>query len=165
MEARMDPRARHLIQELQLAPHPEGGFYREVFRSASTVRPEDGRSPRAALTTIYFLLTAGQHSRWHRVRSDEVWHAYEGDPLELLQAPPDCAAVDRVLLGPLEAGAQPSHTVPAGWWQAARPRGAFSLVGCSVGPGFDFADFSFLRDEAPLTARLQLTAPDLVSLL
>ena len=90
----MHPRAAELIAALDLRPHPEGGFYRQIFRSAMQVSPMDGRSPRAALTTIYFLLTEGSFSRWHQVASDEVWHLYEGGPLELLelgaQVSPSC---------------------------------------------------------------------------
>ena len=81
----MHARAAELIAQLSLQPHPEGGYYREVFRSAGVVTPADGRGARAALTTIYFLLPAGAASRWHRVTSDEVWHFYEGDPIELLE--------------------------------------------------------------------------------
>ena len=113
-------RAARLIEELGLVPHPEGGWYRELHRSAATVTPADGRPPRAALTTIYFLLPAGEHSRWHRVASDEVWHFYEGHPIELLVAPPDLAHVERVRLGPALGSNGPVHTVPAGWWQAIR---------------------------------------------
>lgn len=92
----MDPRAAQLIERLALVPHPEGGHYREIQRSALRVRPLDGRGERAATTGIYFLLAAGEHSRWHRVASDETWHHYEGDALELLVAAPgfefqDCA--------------------------------------------------------------------------
>ena len=83
----MHPRAAELITQLQLERHPEGGYYREIFRSADLVEPADGRGPRAALTTIYFLLPAGITSRWHRVTSDEVWHLYEGGPLEVLRRP------------------------------------------------------------------------------
>src|ERR1044071_8201553 len=79
----MHRRARELIGELHLEPHPEGGYFREIFRSAFKVQPLDDRSARSALTTIYFLLLKGQHSRWHRVASDEAWHFYAGDPLEL----------------------------------------------------------------------------------
>jgi len=160
----MHLRAQQLIDRLQLRPHPEGGFYREIFRSALLVRPDDERPPRTALTTIYFLLAEGQHSRWHRVRSDEVWHAYEGEGLELFQSPPDLTAIDRIALGSSHAGEEPVHTVPAGWWQAARPRGPFSLVGCTVGPGFDFADFSFLRDDTALVEQLATRAPELSEL-
>lgn len=140
-------RAEELIAALGLQPHPEGGWYAEVFRSASTVQPADARGTRSALTTIYFLLTAGQTSRLHRVASDEVWHFYEGDPLELTVAPGNLASLSRVTLGPVSASSAPVHTVPAGFWQGARPLGAYTLVGCTVGPGFDFADFELLETE------------------
>ena len=81
----MHVRAEELIATLGLRPHPEGGFFREIFRSSTLVTPADGRGPRSALTTIYFLLTEGTHSRWHHVISDEVWHLYEGGPLEVLE--------------------------------------------------------------------------------
>jgi predicted cupin superfamily sugar epimerase/predicted GNAT family N-acyltransferase len=137
-------RPDELIATLGLRPHPEGGWYAEVFRSASTVQPGDARGTRSALTTIYFLLTAGQTSRLHRVASDEVWHFYEGDPLELTTAPGDLSALARTTLGPAAEASAPVFTVPAGVWQGARPLGAYTLAGCSVGPGFDFADFEML---------------------
>src|SRR6185369_15637793 len=84
----MHPRAAELITKLNLERHPEGGYYREIFRSTDLVAPADGRGPRAALTTIYFLLPAGIVSRWHRVASDAVWHLYEGGPLEVLSVDP-----------------------------------------------------------------------------
>ncbi|MGE0393403.1 MAG: GNAT family N-acetyltransferase [Vicinamibacterales bacterium] len=146
-------RAEELIAELGLQPHPEGGWYAEVFRSTSPVQPADGRGVRSALTTIYFLLTAGQTSRLHRVTSDEVWHFYEGDPLELTIAPGDLVSRSLTTLGPAGASSAPVCTVPAGCWQAARPLGAYTLVGCTVGPGFDFADFELLDVEIrPITA-------------
>ena len=141
------PRPEELIDSLGLRPHPEGGWYAEVFRSESTVAPADGRGSRRALTTIYFLLTAGQVSRLHRVTSDEVWHFYEGSPLALLVAPGDLASLSGVTLGPVGQAAAPVFTVPAGWWQGARPLGDYTLVGCTVGPGFDFADFELLDPE------------------
>ena len=104
---------------LALAPHPEGGFFREVFRSAERVQPTDGRATRSALTTIFFLLAEGQASRWHAVASDEVWHLYEGGPLELLVAPPDVGRVERAILGRPGDGALPTYTVAARCWQAA----------------------------------------------
>lgn len=137
---------RALIAQLTLAPHPEGGHYREVFRSALSVQPQDDRSPRSALTAIHFLLAAGEQSRWHRVRSDEVWHFSAGAPMELLLMTPDLARQERVVLGRLEDGRTPFHVVPAEWWQAARPMGDHSLCSCVVGPGFDFADFAFMDD-------------------
>lgn len=157
-------RAAALIDQLRLEPHPEGGFFRQIYKSSSRVQPADDRPERAALTTIYFLLAEGMHSRWHRVRSDEVWHLYEGGPLELLQAAPDASAVERIVLGPAATTSGPVHVVPAGWWQAARPLSAYVLVGCTVGPGFEFADFSFLRDEPESLARLRRIDPSLAAL-
>lgn len=129
-------RPRALIAALGMQPHPEGGHYVEIFRSAS-------------LTSIFFLLSAGEISRWHRVLgSDEAWHFYEGDPIELLTAAPGFARVERRVLGPVSAAERPVFVVPGGVWQAARTTGAYTLVGCSVGPGFEFANFEMLRDDA-----------------
>lgn len=157
-------RARDLIEQLALAPHPEGGSYRQIYRSSSIVQPADGRGARRSLTTIYFLLEAGQHSRWHRVRSDEAWHLYEGDPLELFVADPAVREVTPILLAPIGMG-QPVHVVPAGWWQAARATGPYGLAGCTVGPGFEFDDFAFLRDDAAACEALRAVAPSLAVLL
>lgn len=151
----MHRRATELIEALGMIPHPEGGFYRELYRSSSQVQPGDGRAVRAALTTIYFLLAEGMHSRWHRVASDEVWHLYEGGPLDLFQTTPEGDAVQRIVLEPASVSGGPVHVVPAGHWQAARAQCDYALVGCTVGPGFDFADFSFLRDAPEALARLR----------
>lgn len=151
----MDPRAKELIQKLKLEPHPEGGFYREIWRSGIRVKPADARLERSALTTIYFLLVKGQSSRWHSVSSDEIWHFYEGDGLELFVADPDFKKNEKRILGSLDDLHSPVSTVPAGYWQAAKPIGAYALVGCSVGPGFDFADFCFLRDEPSLAEKVR----------
>jgi len=148
----MHSRAAELIATLGLRPHPEGGYFAEVYRSAARVQPSDSRSERAALTTIYFLLTAADVSCWHRVRSDEVWHFYEGDPLELVTADPDFAHVTRRLLGRATVGTHPVHVVRADEWQAARSTGDYTLVGCTVGPGFEFEDFEMLRDRADAEA-------------
>jgi predicted cupin superfamily sugar epimerase len=142
----MSHRAAELVKELSLVPHPEGGLYREVYRSDCQVHPEDGRGLRPAITGIYFLLPAGALSRWHRVRSDELWHFYEGSSLELLVGTPSCDRIERHLLGPCSDNQYPMLTVRAGWWQAARSTGAYTLVGCTVGPGFDFADFVLAAD-------------------
>ena len=136
-------RARELVQALGLAPHPEGGFYRELFRSPLRVRGEGGE--RSALTVIHFLLPAGARSALHRVQgADEAWHFVEGDPLELAWFTE--AGETRVRLGAPAHGGLPVAVVPAGAWQAARPRGAYALVSCDVAPGFEFADFALLRD-------------------
>ncbi len=142
----MHPRATALIEILGLIPHPEGGYFSEVFRSGAHVQPDDGRPRRAALTTIYFLLPAGEVSRWHRVSSDEVWHYYEGDPLELWLADREFSDVAAHRLGPVGSATVPVRVAPANQWQAARTMGAYTLVGCTVGPGFDFVDFMLLRD-------------------
>jgi predicted cupin superfamily sugar epimerase len=158
-------RSRELIRMLRLQPHPEGGHYREVFRAAEQVQPQDGRPARSGLTSIYFLLARGEFSRWHRVASSEAWHHHEGGELELLVAPPSFERVASVRLGRVSEGVRPSYALPPGWWQAARPLGDYALCGCDVGPGFDFADFSFLRDEPRLAARLASLDPAAASLL
>jgi predicted cupin superfamily sugar epimerase len=140
----MNERVRTLIRELGLAAHPEGGWYRETFRSTASVRREADGAQRSSLTSIHFLLAAGQVSRWHRVAADEAWHHHEGGALELLSFPPDGGTLHRVALG--AATGRWAHVVPANWWQAAQPLGDYALVGCTVGPGFDFADFVLLPD-------------------
>jgi predicted cupin superfamily sugar epimerase len=141
----MHPRAQALLRSLELAPHPEGGYYREVFRSQHTVDPEDGRGRRSALTLIAFLVVEGRPSRWHRVVSDECWHWIEGSSLELRVTNP---AIDRITPVRLGAGedALPTHVVSSGFWQAARALGPYALVTCAVAPGFDFADFTMMAD-------------------
>ena len=162
----MRPRATELITLLDLRPHPEGGYYREVFRSSEHVTPDDGRGERAALTTIYFLLTAGSHSRWHRVTSDEVWHLYEGGPLEILELHASGDTLDRHQLAHIGDGAgAPVHTVAAGRWQAARPLGEYVLVGCTVAPGFEFSDFRLLSDEPNRAAAVRARWPDAAELI
>ena len=144
-------RAEELSQQLELVPHPEGGAFREVFRSARPVRPVDGRPERSALTAIYFMLSAGEESRWHRVASDEAWVWLEGAPLELFVADAPGPAAERLVLGPVGPGSAPVHVVPAGAWQAARSTGEYTLVSCMVGPGFDFDDFEL--DPGPALPR------------
>lgn len=156
----MDARAAHLITALDLAPHPEGGHYRRIHRSGSQVQPQDNRGERAALTSIYFLLAAGEVGRWHRVASDEVWHHYEGAPLELLIADPGFRHITRHRLGPLNEATEPVRVVPAGYWQAAHSTGAFTLTGCTVGPGFDFADFELLENPERIPPATRQEHPD-----
>jgi predicted cupin superfamily sugar epimerase len=159
VEAVSEPRVRTLIETLGLVAHPEGGYYVETYRSGALVRRADGRGDRPSLTTIYFLLPDGALSRWHRVASDEVWHFYEGAPLELLELSPDLVSVRRHTLGPLDGLQAPACVIPAGHWQAARSTGSYTLVGCTVGPGFDFADFTLLSDEPEAAARVRAEFP------
>ncbi len=142
----MNARAEQLIRELGLRPHPEGGHYAEVHRSPF-------------VTAIYFLLRADEKSRWHRVLSEEIWHFYEGEPLELLQLSPEGTDLERIVLGPLSDRQRPVHCVPGNYWQAARSRGAFTLVGCTVAPAFQFADFALLKDSPALAAAISRKHP------
>lgn len=160
----MHERATELIRTLGMTAHPEGGYFREVFRSGETVRASHDRE-RSALTTIYFLLTAGAHSAWHRVRSDEAWHHYEGAPLELLVIDPGLTTLKRQLLGPVDENCAPVRVVPVECWQAARTTGDYTLVGCTVGPGFDFADFTMLRDAPEGAERLRHDLPEVIPFL
>ncbi len=137
--------ADEIVTLLGLAPHPEGGAYRETFRDSVAT---DGRAvDRAASTAIYFLLRAGEVSRWHRVDAAEVWHWYAGAPLKLsmagdAEAPCSAGDVSHVTLGmDLRAGDRPQAVVPAGHWQQACSLGAWTLVGCTVAPGFLFERF------------------------
>jgi uncharacterized protein len=161
----MIDRAAALITMLGLRPHPEGGYYGELYRSDATVDPADGRGPRPALTTIYFLLPHGTVSRWHRLQSDEVWHFYEGAPLDLWMASSEGDQVDQYRLGPLDGAQRPVWTVPAGRWQAARSTGGYTLVGCTVGPGFDFRDFALAAEQPAVGSVLRTRYPALAELL
>jgi uncharacterized protein len=131
------PSAADIIRLLGLAPHPEGGHFRQTFRDAREL--EGGR---AASTAIYFLLARGERSHWHKVDAVEVWHYYAGAPLVLEIAATAQGPVERLTLGPdLAAGEQPQGVVPAHTWQAARSLGDWTLVGCTVAPGFEFSGF------------------------
>lgn len=156
------PRATELVETLGLLPHPEGGWFREVFRSATSVAPPDGRGPRNALTAIYFLLDEGQQSRWHRVRSDEAWAHLEGVPLDLWQWDAATGQASCSTLGPVSGMQRPQAVVPAGLWQAARPQpGGHTLVASMVGPGFNFADFSLMDTTSPEATRIRQDWPAL----
>lgn len=136
-----------LAEALDLRPHPEGGWFRETFRSSVTCHPPGYPGPRAAATAIYFLLHPGEESRWHVVRSPELWLWHHGGPLTLMLggsgAQPAPGAGPQWTLGPeLAAGAHPQLLVPGGVWQAARPATDQPvLVSCVVAPGFDENDF------------------------
>jgi predicted cupin superfamily sugar epimerase len=125
--------ADRLVEMLDLKPHPEGGHFRETFR--------DSNQGRAHSTAIYFLLKAGEASRWHRIDAAEVWHFYRGAPLELR------INEKTFILGPdIDEAQAPQIVVPPGAWQAARSLGDYTLVGCMVAPGFEFAHFEMAPD-------------------
>ena len=145
--------AADLVQRLGLQPHPEGGWFRETYRASETLTalPRRFDGARSVSTAIYFLLEVGQCSHLHRIRSDEVWHFYAGDPLIVVEIDPE-GGLRTTRLGGGE-GAVYQHVVPAGAWFGATlaEGGRFTLVGCTVAPGFDFADFE-LADRAALLA-------------
>jgi predicted cupin superfamily sugar epimerase len=129
--------AHDIIRLLDLRPHPEGGHFRETFRDPRTV------GGRACSTAIYFLLARGERSHWHKVDAVETWHYYAGAPLQLHIASTDTGPIQRMTLGPdLARGERPQAVVPAHAWQAAQSLGDWTLVGCTVAPGFDFAGFT-----------------------
>ena len=134
--------AEEVIRRLGLLPHPEGGFYRETYRSALLLELSDGRR-RAACTAIHYLLPAGTWSAWHRVASDEIWHHYDGGVLLLHVLGLGTRRLHR---------REPQALVPAGVWQAAEPEDGAVLCGCTVAPGFEFADFEMGRADELLAA-------------
>ena len=138
----MRSEADGLIELLALNPHPEGGYFRETFRDCGQAPAgRDGNQGRAYSTAIYFLLKAGEVSRWHRVDAAEVWHFYRGAPLELR------IGTQVFILGAdIDEAQVPQIVVPAGAWQAARSLGDYTLAGCTVAPGFDFEHFELASD-------------------
>ena len=133
------PSAADIIARLDLKPHPEGGHYRETFRDNGC--DADGRS---RSTAIYFLLARGERSHWHRIDATEVWHYHAGDALTLRIA--DGGGTRSITLGPdIAVGAVPQAIVPAHAWQAAESTGDWTLVGCTVAPGFEFASFELAQ--------------------
>ena len=128
--------ADQIIAKLGLKPHPEGGHYAETWRA------EAAPDTRASGTAIYFLLKAGQASHWHRVDAAEIWHFYSGAPLVLSMTETEAGPAKDYILGPdLVAGQEPQYIVQPGHWQAARTTGDYTLVGCTVSPGFLFDTF------------------------
>ena len=128
--------ARFLIERLDLTPHPEGGWYRQTWVA------EAAPGQRPSGTCIHFLLEAGQRSHWHRVDATEIWHWHAGAPLLLSLAATQAGPAEDLSLGPDLTGAdEPQRIVPQGWWQAARSLGNWTLVSCTVSPGFRFEGF------------------------
>lgn len=146
-------RKNQLIEALSLAPHPEGGYYRETYRSAINVpiheQNEAFEGPRSLSTGIYYMLGAGDFSAFHRIKSDEMWHFYDGCPILIHMIHPDGLYQEITLGRDVTAGQLPQFVVPARSWFAAEPElpsgqkydGLFALAGCTVAPGFDFDDF------------------------
>jgi predicted cupin superfamily sugar epimerase len=131
------------IDNYKLSPHPEGGYYKEIYRSSQEVLSPVTGEVRNSITHIYFLLAEGEISRFHRVEHDEIWNFYEGDPIRLVLFDGEKLSEQTIGSGCNDY----TLVVPAGVWQAAESTGEYSLVGCSVAPGFDFKDFRFMSDE------------------
>lgn len=148
--------APELVRHFGMSPHPEGGFYRETYRSAGSIPaealPSAFSGARSYSTAILFLLRQGDVSRLHRIRQDELWHFYLGDPLRLVMISPEGRPEEVVLGQDVTRGQHLQWAVPAGYWfgAAPAPESAFSLIGCTVAPGFDFADFELGEREALL---------------
>ena len=149
----MSLNAEELIEFYGLEKHPEGGYFRESYRAPDTVTV--GRGERNSFTAIYFLLKAGDRSRLHRIKSDEVWHFYEGGPITVAQIEPDGRVQYTIMGKDAASGQKLQHAVPAGCWFGAFPCAGteFSLTGCTVAPGFDFTDFE-LGERAALLEQL-----------
>jgi len=158
-------RVRKLIEELGMAPHPEGGHFTEIYRSPSRVTPADGRGERPAVTTIYFLLSAGERARWHCVESDELWHFCEGAPLDLHCIDPETWEAQILRLGPQAEGISPIHVIRAGCWQAACTTGGYTLAGCTVAPGFEYRDYRIFGEESVEAEELRRRFPGLARFL
>ncbi|MCA6364272.1 MAG: cupin domain-containing protein [Bacteroidetes bacterium] len=137
-----ESRAAYLIRHLHMQPHPEGGYYAEHYRSQLLVERQN-EAPRSAVTSIYYLLQQNEVSRWHVVDADEIWHWHEGNELELWLVNPEITQLRVIRLGQPGADTQPSAVVPAGWFQAVRSTGSYSLCGCTVAPAFQFSGFRF----------------------
>jgi len=161
----MDKRAKELIKLLSLCPHPEGGYYREIFRSETKIKSPKNKKTRNAATGIYFLLPEGEASRFHRLLHDETWHFYEGDPLELIEVSGDGRLITKTSFGQHTDKINYTHSVKAGNWQAAYSTGKYSLVGCTVAPGFNFKDFEFLKKNNKICPVMLKKNPALINLL
>ena len=150
----MNVSASKWIERLNLAPHPEGGYYREIYRSNETIPaaalPARFGADRSCCTSIYYLLERGNFSAFHRMKQDEIWHLYSGGPLMLYRLNADKTCTTIRMACDLTDDSVPQAIVPGGCWFGAEPSGQaeFALVGCTVSPGFDFADFELARAES-----------------
>jgi len=161
----MNNRVEYLIDALKLSTHPEGGYYREIYRSESMLKSPENGEIRNAVTDIYFLLVRGQISRFHKVVHDEIWHFYEGDPLELLEVDIDTFEVAKTVLGACSGVPEYKYCVKGGNLQAAYPIGKYSLMGCTVAPGFDFRDFEFIKENSLLSSKIIEKNPEFLHLI
>ncbi|WP_454829805.1 cupin domain-containing protein [Pseudoxanthomonas wuyuanensis] len=149
----MHPRVEELIRTLELAPHPEGGYFRRIFESSK--RTEVNGIERPTLTAIKFLIPTGIVTRWHRVDATEIWDWHEGGPLELSMFDPETRSLSRTQLDTSARGGQQAQVVPAGIWQSARSLGEYSLMDCSVSPGFVWMGFQLLEESSEVADQIR----------
>lgn len=160
----MNERAEYLKRLPALDQHVEGGHYRRIYESTSSIAFGEEKRNRPMATSIYYLLNAGEISRWHCVDADEIWHWYEGDALEMLRFDPRDRQLSKHVLGPVSHESAPVLVVPAGCWQAARPLGSYTLVGCTVAPGYEWRGFSTLYSTPAVGDLLREIDPALLAL-
>ena len=141
----MGQNAETIVKMLSLTKHPEGGFYKEIYRSSTEVEFQEFTGKRNLATGIYYLLEQDDFSAFHRIKSDETWHFYDGEPMEVIEIDTDGGLTLTLIGNDLMMGDVPQYTVKAGNWFCARSRGEFSFVGCTVYPGFDFQDFEMAK--------------------
>lgn len=154
--------AEDYIKNLNLNPHPEGGYYRETYRSPLIVKRDSiGQQftgARSCSTGIYFLLQKGQVSHFHRIKSDEMWHFYQGNPLEIIEVSEDGGLIKTVLGPSILEGQCLQYVVKAGHWFGAQilnpEKASFALVGCTVAPGFDFKDFELAQNNEIMKSQI-----------
>ena len=147
----MKNKPEEIIEKLQLQPHPEGGYFRETYRSQGEIEslPDSYNGKRNYSTCIYFLLTSEKFSAFHRIKQDEIWHFYDGSPIKLYTISPEGELSEHIIGNNLTKAEIPQLIVPGGYWFAAEVmnENSYSLVGCTVAPGFSFEDFELAKRE------------------
>ncbi|MBW1849525.1 MAG: cupin domain-containing protein [Deltaproteobacteria bacterium] len=154
-------RAKELIELFQLSKHPEGGYFREVYRSEKKGKIDSYGNERNWMTDIFFLLTENDISRFHRLKHDEIWHFYEGSPITLTEIHQDSLDINTVTLGQPAPLLTYTYCVKGNNWQSAYSRGPYSFIGCTVGPGFEFEDFEMMAQCKEVKAAVLSKYPEL----
>jgi predicted cupin superfamily sugar epimerase len=161
----MNSRLVELINLLELDPHVGGGYIREIFRSTNFIHLPGNQEERSALTTTYYLLRAGEYDCWHRLEGNEVWHYHEGATLELFWIEQGGDKYTHRLVGEIGELSRPIAVVPGGCWQMSRTTGEYTLMGCTMGPGFEYEDYQLLRDYPEEASEIQRRFPELAEFL
>lgn len=161
----MNQRVFELVDLLEMEPHVGGGYIQEFFRSTNVIHLPGNKVERRALTTIYYLLGAGEYDSWHRLEGDEVWHYHEGAKLELIWIEQGKQKYTNCLIGEIDSSSKPIAVVPGGCWQMARTTGEYTLVGCTMGPGFEYEDYQLLRNFPEAASGIMHRFPELAEYL